>query len=104
LGVVAAPLRACDKPPREADSKPQVDLLGSMLADESVINAIMGSNEFRVYNTYRSLPGWPQGDVYSQPECLAALARRVHFPASIRYCAEICCLTSPSRSENVWKT
>jgi PknH-like extracellular domain len=74
LAVVAAPLSACDKPPREADSKPQVDLLGSMLADESVINAIMGSNEFRVYNTYRSLPGWPQGDVYSQPECLAALA------------------------------
>jgi hypothetical protein len=80
LAVVAAPLSACEKPPREADSKPQVDLLGGMLADESVVNAIMGSNEFRVYNTYRSLPGWPQGDVYSQPECLAAQPSGFTFP------------------------
>jgi hypothetical protein len=74
LVVAAAPLGACHKPPSEADSKPRVDLLRSMLADEPAVNAIMGSNAFRVYNTYRSLPGWPQGDVYSQPECLAALA------------------------------
>jgi hypothetical protein len=69
--VVAA---ACDKPPGEAAPRPKVDLLGSMLADESVINDIMGSKTFRSYNSYRSLPGWPQGDVYSQPECLAVIA------------------------------
>jgi PknH-like extracellular domain len=74
LVVAAASLSGCHMPLREADSKPRVDLLGSMLADESVVNAIMGSNAFRVYNTHRSLPGWPQGEVYSRPECMAVVA------------------------------
>ncbi len=45
-----------------------------MLADESVINAIMGTNGLRVYYNYRALPGWPEGDVYSRPECMPQIA------------------------------
>jgi hypothetical protein len=73
LATVAA-LTGCDKTPGDAAPKPKVDVLGSMLADESVINDIMGSKSFRAYHSYRALPGWPQGDVYSQPECLAVIA------------------------------
>jgi serine/threonine kinase PknH len=74
LVVGAVPLTACARPLKDAASPPVVDQLGSMLVDASAVNAIMGSNTFRAYHTYRSMPGWPQGDVYSRPECLAVLA------------------------------
>jgi serine/threonine kinase PknH len=74
LLIGAVPLGACRAPVNHADSPPAVDQLASMLADESAINAIMGTTTLRVYYTYRSLPGWPDGDVYSRPECLAQIA------------------------------
>lgn len=69
LLIGAAP--ACAKQVHQADPPPGVDLLASMLADDSAVNAIMGTTTLRVYYRYRSLPGWPEGDVYSRPDCLA---------------------------------
>jgi hypothetical protein len=74
LLIGAAPLAACGTRVDHADSPPAADELASMLADESAINAIMGTTALRVYYTYRSLPGWPQGEVYSRPECLPQIA------------------------------
>ena len=72
--VGAAPLGACETRANHADPPRAVDQLASMLADESAINAIMGTTALRVYYTYRSLPGWPEGDVYSRPECMPQIA------------------------------
>jgi hypothetical protein len=74
LLIGALPLAACGGRVEHADSPPPVDQLANMLADESTINAIMGTTALRVYYTYRSLPGWPEGDVYSRPECLPQIA------------------------------
>jgi hypothetical protein len=74
LFIGAVPLGACGARVDRAGSPPAVDQLASMLADESAINAIMGTTALRVYYTYRSLPGWPEGEVYSRPECLAQIA------------------------------
>ncbi len=70
----AAPLAACETQVDHADPVPAVDRLAGMLADESVINAIMGNTELHVYYKYRELPGWPDGDVYSRPECMPVTA------------------------------
>ncbi|BBZ42355.1 sensor domain-containing protein [Mycobacterium conspicuum] len=72
--VCAAPVSACQTRVNQADKPVVVDQLAGMLADESAINAIMGTNGLRVYYTYRSLPGWPEGDVYSRPECMPQIA------------------------------
>lgn len=72
--VAAAPLGACETRVDHADPPRAVDKLAGMLADESVINAIMGNTALRVYDNYRALPGWPEGDVYSRPECMAVTA------------------------------
>ncbi len=72
--VGTTPLGACETRPNHADPPRAVDQLAGMLADESVINAIMGTNGLRMYYTYRSLPGWPLGDVYSRPECMPQIA------------------------------
>jgi hypothetical protein len=69
LLIGAAP--GCVRPAHQADSPPVVDQLASMLADDSAVDAIMGTSTLRVYYRYRSLPGWPEGDVYSRPDCLA---------------------------------
>jgi hypothetical protein len=74
LLIGAAPAAACTRPVHHADPPPAVDELVTMLADESAVNAIMGTTTLRIYYRYRSLPGWPQGDVYSRPECLALTA------------------------------
>jgi hypothetical protein len=74
LLIGAAPVAACVRPAPHADSPPAVDQLATMLADESAVNAIMGTTTLRMYYRYRSLPGWPQGEVYSRPECLALTA------------------------------
>jgi len=74
LLVAAAAMTACASPAQHADSPPAVDQLAAMLADESAVNAIMGSTTLRTYYRYRTLPGWPEGDVYSRPECLALTA------------------------------
>jgi hypothetical protein len=72
--VGTAPLGACETRANQADPPRAVDQLAGMLADESAVNAIMGTNGLRVYYTYRSLPGWPDGDVYSRPECMPQIA------------------------------
>ena len=72
--IGAAPLGACAASVDHASSPPAVDQLASMLADASTINTIMATTAMRVYYTYRSLPGWPEGDVYSRPECLVQTA------------------------------
>jgi hypothetical protein len=72
--IGAATLGACDTRVDHADPPRAVDQLASMLADESAINAIMGTTALRVYYTYRSLPRWPVGDVYSRPECMPQIA------------------------------
>jgi hypothetical protein len=72
--VGTAPLGACDTRANQADPPRAVDQLAGMLADESAVNAIMGTNGLRIYYTYRSLPGWPEGDVYSRPECMPQIA------------------------------
>ena len=72
--IGAAPLGACETRVNHADPPPTVDQLAGMLADESAINAIMGTTALRVYYTYRALPGWPAGDVYSRPECMPQIA------------------------------
>ncbi len=72
--VGAALLGACETRVDHADPPRAVDQLAGMLADESVINAIMGTTALRVYYTYRSLPGWPEGEVYSRPECMPQIA------------------------------
>ncbi|MGO9153452.1 sensor domain-containing protein [Mycobacterium sp.] len=72
--VGAAPVGACETRVNHADPPRAVDQLASMLADESAINAIMGTTALRVYYTYRALPGWPEGDVYSRPECMPQIA------------------------------
>jgi PknH-like extracellular domain len=74
LLIGAVPLGACGAPVDHANSPPPIDQLASMLADESAINTIMATTTLRVYYTYRSLPGWPEGEVYSRPECLAQIA------------------------------
>jgi len=72
--VGAAPLAACETRVDHADPPRAVDRLAGMLADDSAVNAIMGTNGLRIYYTYRSLPGWPDGDVYSRPECMPQIA------------------------------
>jgi hypothetical protein len=72
--VGTAPLGACETRANQADPPRAVDQLAGMLADESAVNAIMGTNGLRIYYTYRSLPGWPEGDVYSRPECMPQIA------------------------------
>lgn len=72
--IGAAPMTACAAPVHHAESPPLVDELAGMLADESAVNAVMGTTTLRMYYRYRELPGWPQGDVYSRPECLALTA------------------------------
>ena len=74
LLIGALSLTACGTGIQHADSPPAVDQLASMLADESTINAIMGATTLRVYYSYRSLPGWPAGEVYSRPECMPQIA------------------------------
>jgi hypothetical protein len=72
--IGTAPLGACETRVNHADAPRAVDQLASILADDSAINAIMGTTALRVYYTYRSLPGWPEGDVYSRPECMPQIA------------------------------
>jgi hypothetical protein len=72
--IGATPLGACETRVNHADPPPAVDRLAGMLADESAINAIMGTTGLRVYYSYRALPGWPEGDVYSRPECMPVTA------------------------------
>jgi serine/threonine kinase PknH len=75
LLIGTAPLAGCGSRVDHAHSSPAVDRLASMLADESAVNAIMGgSGALRIYYTYRALPGWPEGEVYSRPECLPQIA------------------------------
>ena len=42
-----------------------------MLADESTVNAIMGTSTLEVLYAYEKLDDWPAGDTYSRPECMA---------------------------------
>jgi len=74
LLIATVPLGACGHRVNHANPPPVVDQLASMLADESAVNAIMGTTALRVYYTYRSLPAWPEGEVYSRPECLPQVA------------------------------
>jgi hypothetical protein len=74
LLVAAVLATACGGPSHRADSAPAVDQLASMLADESAVNAIMGTTTMRAYYRYRTLPGWPEGEVYSRPDCLVVTA------------------------------
>jgi PknH-like extracellular domain len=74
LLIAAVLATACGGPAPRADSPPAVDQLAAMLADESGVNAVMGTTTLQNYYRYRALPGWPQGEVYSRPECLAVTA------------------------------
>jgi PknH-like extracellular domain len=74
LLIAAVLATACGGPSHRADFPPAVDQLASMLADESTVNAIMGTTTLRDYYRYRALPGWRQGEVYSRPDCMVVTA------------------------------
>ena len=62
-------LAACTATP--AHEATVVSRLDDMLADESVVNAIMGPPPLTATHTYRALEQWPAGYSYSPADCLA---------------------------------
>lgn len=72
-------LTGCAREAQEPDGGPEVDVLGSMLASESEVNTILGTDSLRPKTALRVPADLDPGEHASRPECVVVIGNAMDW-------------------------
>ncbi|MHC9290837.1 sensor domain-containing protein [Mycobacterium sp. LTG2003] len=79
LAVAGLILVGCTRQAEEPDGGPEVDVLGSMLASESEVNIILGTDSLRPKTALRVPAKLDPGERASRPECVVVIGNAMDW-------------------------
>lgn len=79
LAVAGLILGGCTRQAEEPDGSPGVDVLGSMLASESEVNIILGTDSLRPKTALRVPAKLDPGEHASRPECVVVIGNAMDW-------------------------